>query len=233
MATITLSPPRQPHRFKLNPRRRRLIFGMTGMGKTYWARYLDRAWYRAGWQILIIDQDARYVDEERGEHYASKPEEATVASPWDITRTGKLHPTARVQIFHPEIPGWKDERFLMLMGEVFQRGNIVLHFDDMYGVVEGYHIPVILRKLWTSGRKLNIAIEALIQSARGFDKIIMRQSEDIDVFFMQDADEREYLAHALGHSKLREAAPKFAHWSYVQGEIDVALVGALPEHEVR
>lgn len=230
---IKLSTPRQPHRFKLNPRRRRLIFGMTGKGKTVWARYLDRAWFRGGWQILIIDQDEKYVDEEKGEHYATKPDETSVAAPWNITDTGKLHPRARVQIFHPAIPGWKDERFLALMEEVFRRGWIVLHLDDLYGVIEGYHIPVILRKLWTSGRKKNIAIQALIQSARGFDKIIIRQSEDIDVFFMQDRDEREYLAHSLGHSKLLEAAPEFCHWAYVQGEEVVRLVGALPKNEVR
>ena len=126
-----------------------------------------------------------------------------------------------------------DPRFIDLMSEVFDRGNIVLHIDDMYGVIEGYHIPTILRKLWTSGRKKNIAIQALIQSARGFDKIIMRQSEDIDVFYMQDADEREYLAHSLGHTDLAKAAPKFAHWSHTQGDLVVRLVGALPEYEVR
>lgn len=207
--------------------------GMTGKGKTVWARYLDRAWYKAGWQILITDQDEKYVDEEKGEHYAAKPEEATVASPWNITQSGRLHPTARVQLFSPEIPGWQDPRYLKLQEEVFERGNIVEHIDDMYGVVEGYHIPVILRKLWTSGRKKNIAIQALIQSARGFDKIIMRQSEDIDVFFMQDADEREYLAHVLGHSGLSKAAPEFMHWAYVQGQDTISLVGALPPHEVR
>lgn len=233
MAAVQLSPPRQPHNIKLNPKRRRLIFGMTGKGKTVWVRFLDRAWYRAGWQILVVDQDEKYVDEDKGEQYAKKPEEATVASPWDITKAGRLHPTARVQIFHPQIPGWRDPAFLKLMEEVFDRGNIVIHFDDLYGVIEGYHIPIILRKLWTSGRKKSIAIQALIQSVYGFDKIISRQSEDIDVFFLQDANEREELAKVLGHPELSKAAPEFAHWAYVQGQDTITLVGALPKHEVR
>lgn len=230
---VQLSPPRQPYNLKLDPERRRLIFGMTGKGKTYWARFLDRAWVRKGWQVLIIDQDQRYVNTKKGETYAEKPDKSLVNHPWDITKTGRLHPTAPVQIFHPEIPGWQDPKFLKLSEEVLERGNIVYHLDDMFGVVEGYHIPLVLRKLWTSGRKNNIPIQALIQSARGFDRIIIKQSEDIDIFFMQMASEREYLAKELGHSDLMKAAPEFAHWAYVQGQDTISLVGALPPHEVR
>lgn len=230
---LRLSPPVQQSKIRLNSRHRYFVVGKTNTGKTVFARYLDRAWVAARWPLVIIDQDQKFVDEEKGEHYAEKPEAATVEAPWNITSTGKLEPRAPVMIFHPDLPAWSDEKFLQLMQEVFERGFIVLHFDDLFGVADGQHTPLIIRKLWTSGRKKQIPIIALVQRPVDIAKVIMNQAENFFIFLMLDPDDRERMALFLGDPKVKHPPPLYSHWELLAGETEARLVGPLPRHEVR
>ncbi len=99
------TPPRQKQTYELKAGERSIIFGMTGSGKSHFAKFLDRAWFKQYdpreperfWPILIYDPDWGWF---RGTRftYAEQPELSTVESPWNITPAGKLHPTGFIPV---------------------------------------------------------------------------------------------------------------------------------------
>ena len=231
MPAVALSTPIQPARMPLKSDQRTFMVGMTGSGKSRMAMYLDRQWARAGWQVLIIDQDEAWEIE--GMSYAEKPEDASVEHPWDITQAGHLHPTARVQIFVPMLPAWQDERFLALMEECFRRGGLVLHFDELYGVVDNQHAPLIIRKLWTGGRKRHVVIMALTQRPVDIPKVIMNQAEVKMVFLLLDEDDRKRMAGMVGDPRIENTIlPDYWHWYWHKGMRQAEKRGPLPKREV-
>ena len=232
MATVALSTPIQPARMPLKPDERTFIVGMTGSGKSVMARYIDRLWARAGWQVLIIDQDDAWEIE--GMTHAEKPEDATVEHPWNITRSGRLHPTARVQIFIPLLPGWDDSKFLILMEECFNRGNIVLHFDELYGVIDNQHVPTVIRKLWSGGRKRHVVILALTQRPVDIPKVVVNQAEVKMMFLLLDPDDRDRMANIIGDPQVaREQLPRYWHWYWRVGMTKAEKRGPLPQRDVK
>lgn len=232
MATVTLSPPIQPASMPLKPDERTFILGMTGSGKSAMGYYIDRQWYRAGWLVLIIDQDEALLIE--GGSYAERPEDATVEHPWDITATGHLHPTARVQIFAPTLPGWDDGKFLALLQECYERGNMVIHFDEMFGVVDIHHLPLIISLLWARGRKRKIVLIALSQRPVDIPKIIKSQAEVKMVFLLIDPDDRESAAKMVGDPRIETTIlKKWWHWYWRVGMTQAQLRGPLPAREVK
>jgi hypothetical protein len=234
-----LSRPVRLQKLALKPDEVWAIAGKRGTGKSYFGRYLLRGWYGAGtperfWPILIIDQDQKWLKHARGKvGFAEKPELSTVEQPWNITATGRLEPRARVMIFEPEIPAWQDERFLVLMQEVFHYENIILYFDELFGVVENQHAPVIVRKLWTSGRKKNIAIIACFQRPVDIPKVVLNQADNFAVFHLADPADREKLAGIMGEPQVNREIDYYWHWEKLASERRARLVGPLPESEVR
>ncbi len=227
---VQLSTPIQPARMVLRPDERTYIAGMTGSGKSVMGRYLDRKWYQAAWTILIIDQDESWEIE--GMTYAARPEEATVEHPLNITESGHLDPIARVQIFVPLLPAWDDLKFITLMGEVWERGGLVLHFDEIFGVVDNAHIPLIIKKLWAGGRKRKIVIIALSQRPADIPKIITSQAEVKIVFLILDPDDRERLAKMVGDPRIEhEVLPDYWHWYWRKGMRQAEKRGPLPKRE--
>ena len=232
MATVALSTPIQPARMPLKPDERTFIVGMTGSGKSVMGRYIDRLWARAGWQVLIIDQDEAWEIE--GMTHAEKPEESSVEHPWNITQSGHLHPTARVQIFVPLLPAWLDEKFLKLMEECFNRGNIILHFDELYGVIDNQHVPVVIRKLWTGGRKRHVVILALTQRPVDIPKVVVNQAEVKMTFLLLDPDDRDRMASITGDPRIaRELLPRYWHWYWRVGMTSAEKRGPLPQRDVK
>lgn len=228
---VALSTPIQPARMPLKPDERTFIGGMTGSGKSRMAMYIDRKWYAAGWMILIVDQDEAWLQEEM--IYAEKPELATVEHPWDITATGHLHPTARVQIFVPLLPAWEDPKFLALMEECWNHKNMVIHFDELFGVVDNQHAPTIIKKLWAGGRKRHIVIIALSQRPVDIPKIISSQAEVKMCFLMLDPDDRERMAKIIGDPRIEtKILPDYWHWYWRKGMRQAELRGPLPKREV-
>lgn len=228
---VALSTPIQPAKMPLKPDERTFIVGMTGSGKSVMGRYIDRQWYRAGWTVLIVDQDEAWMIE--GMTYAEKPEDATIEHPWPITDAGRLHPTARVQIFVPLLPAWDDDKFLALMTECFNRGNLVIHFDELFGVVDNQHIPTIIKKLWAGGRKRHIVIIALSQRPTDIPRVIMNQAEVKMVFLLLDPDDRERMARMVGDPQIADVVlPKWWHWYWRVGMVHAEKRGPLPKREV-
>ncbi len=232
--------PRRRIELELIPGERWEFFGMTGFGKSQFAKYLDRAWFNAGakeayWPILIFDQDHGWF-KGTDYDYAKKPELATVEQPWDITKTGVLHETARVQIFHPAMPGWRDERFLSLCEQCLARGNMVLHFDELYGLVDANHIPQEVGKLWTSGRKFGITIHAISQRPADLPMVIITQSEHKIAFYIEGPADRARIAELFADKAVYEEIARLEKYWHLYKKTGVpgwVKVGPLPQSEVR
>lgn len=237
------SPPRRQQSYDLKAGERTVIFGMTGFGKSQFAKFLDRAWFKQYdpreperfWPILIYDPDEGWFKGTRFS-YAEKPELSTVESPWNITATGKLHPAARVQIFHPTLPGWQDHRFLRLEEETLERGSIVKHYDELYGLVDEHHIPVEVGKNWTSGRKFDITTHAISQQPAGLPMPIITQTEHKFSFFIEGKRHRQRVAELFADERVEEelmTLPKFWHLYKKVGVPGWVKVGPLPRSEIR
>lgn len=228
---VELSKPIIAAKMPLMPNERTFIGGMTGSGKSRMGMYIDGKWVSAGWTLLIIDQDESWIND--GMEYAEKPEDASVAHPFDITESGHLHPTAKVQIFVPLIPAWDDPRFIALMEEVWQRGTIILHFDELFGVVDSSHMPTIMKKLWAGGRKRHIVIIAISQRPVDIPKIITSQAEVKLCFLMLDPDDLERMAKMMFTPRIEvEILPDFWHWYWRKGMRQAEKRGPLPAREV-
>lgn len=237
------TPPRQRQNYDLKAGERSLITGMTGWGKSAFAKFLDRAWFKQWnpeeperfWPILIYDPDEGWFEGTRFT-YAERPELATVESPWNITGTARLHPTARVQIFHPTLPGWQDNRFLHLEEECLERGRLVKHYDELYGLVDEHHIPIEVGKGWTSGRKFEITTHAISQRPAGLPMPIITQSEHKFSFFLEGQRDRERVADIFADKQVEQvlaSLPKYWHIYKQVGVPGWVKVGPLPRSEIR
>jgi Helicase HerA, central domain len=165
----------------LKPGQHSFIVGKTGSGKSVLMRFLARKWVAAGWPVLIIDPKHGYVDEDKGQHFAESPQDATIDSPYKVTY---WHEGVAVQLYEPEPPALKDEALDELFFAVLKRGYVVVIIEDTYGMMSAQSAPAGYLALMANGRAKHVTVYTLSQRPMGVHDLTLSQSTHFLIFRM-------------------------------------------------
>lgn len=199
--------PRHSVNIQFNPSERWAVSGKTGEGKTVFERWWLQHWYSARWPIVIIDIKRKFA-----KRFAAKPEDATVFTPYCIDATADLVPGCKVMLYHPTLPGWKDERLNRLLLRILSLGNIVLAFDEVNGVANEHSAPMALSLIWTQGRESNIPCMACFQKPVRIPVDLIEQAEWFAVYRVNNPVYRKKLVEMTGFQELIERPAKYYYW---------------------
>lgn len=194
---------------KFNPRQRWSCCGKTGTGKTVWEKWWLAHWYAGGWPILVIDIKRKFAPLDE---LAREPELATLEHPYSIDGSAQLIPGCRVMVYHPSIPGWKDERLNNLLLQVLARGNMVVAFDEVNGVADESHQPLGMLLLLTQGRESDIPTLCCFQKPVRIPVDLLEQSEWWAVFRVNTPRYRDKLVEMTGFPELEYRPTEFHYW---------------------
>lgn len=219
--TPTATP--RPTQIRLEPDERWFYVGKTKSGKSHLARANLRVMAAAGWPIVIIEPDGLWMGKD-GRPERSGP--GTVDRPRLVT---KYNPKLAVQWYIPE-PGKADPGLLQICREVMKRGNCVIYFDELYGIVTANFAPDEFQILWTRGRKKNIAAWAAAQRPARIDERVMSQAENYAVFRMKTPDDRKKMAEYASSPQMRDIDLPLRYWWYYRDDMDRAqLMAPIPK----
>ena len=165
-------------------------------------------WYAAGWPIVIVDIKKKFNDPPK---YAEKPEESTLEAPY-LLQDGHLVAGARVSIYHPKVPGWKDPDLNRLLLEIMARGNTVLDMDELRGVANQNNWPLGYELILTQGRQSHIPTISGFQTPVRIPTDQLEQSEWWVIFRQNNPEYRQKLVDMTGFPELIERPEKYYYW---------------------
>lgn len=227
------SPPRSTQRVRLIPGERWFIAGKTGSGKSVYTRRILRAYSARGWPVLIVDPGRKWVETTGADAWAERPELSTIDKPYP-NRTGHFLEACPVQLYEPELPGWKDAVLEGIFAEVMARGNVVVACDDVWAIADSFHSLYSMRRIWTEGRKVKVTALAISQKMVGIPSWILDNSENVVVFRLTRPSDLALAAEVTGTAQVGEKPlPRYWHWFYNEREDYATLMAPIPNEEAR
>lgn len=212
-ASATASPPSAGPTIDLRPDERWFFVGKTGSGKTFLARRLLAAYAARGWPVVIVDPKGAWARE-----WARKGP-GTLDHPRLITTFDEHY---AVQCYQPRIPGYSDPDLLALFDAVFERQNIVLYVDELYGIVTPSQQPPQFMRVWAQGRSQNVAAWAASQRPARIPELVMSQAENWAVFRLTNPEDLDRVASYTGSPAIAATRLAGHSWWYWNERADNA-----------
>lgn len=157
--------------------------GMTGSGKTFFARYA-----LSGFQNVAIfdakgriewDKDLGYFKAETLQEITSSKNPRTIYAP----NIHELHSRDYVEAFFQ----W-----------CYERTNTFVYVDEVYGICEPAYIPFYYKGILTRGRERSIGVLSSTQRPMGVPSFIMSEAEHWYVFRLSMFGDREKVQKCVG-----------------------------------
>lgn len=179
-------------RLVIEPSERWIILGKTGSGKSEFAKYLLRI-VAQKMPVVIVDPKEFWLG--RNPKWAGRREMGTIDKPRLVST---FNPKLRVQCIQPDPDDPEDERLSRLCFDVLKRGNWFLYFDETEDIATAHSVPRHIRRIWKTGRALNVGAWVSTQAPSGIPRIFKSQAEKFVSLKVgdQDIDTVASLLHA-------------------------------------
>jgi len=195
--------------------------GKTGSGKSYLARYNLKKIAAKGWPIVIVDSPDHFWLKEKDTKDFARRGPGTIDIPY--LTDGRLL-DKQVQIYQPESPGYADDDLLSLLEHIYDKRNMLVYFDELYGIVDANHQPDIFLRLWAQGRKINVGAWCATQRPARIPEIVLSQAENMAIFRMTNINDRKRMAEYTSTPDIQRKALTQRYWYYWNQESDVATL---------
>lgn len=173
---------KQQHEINIKSNERIALVGMTGSGKTYFAR----AWLKNAPRLIVVDpKGTQYNHLWNTIPYSEKAIEELQR----IDDKGNYIGEARVRITAPISRKEWEYYFAVIYG----LRNVTVYVDELYGVTP----PVAgewLQALYTRGRELGIGVWAAMQRPVFVPKFVFSEAEWKIMFRLELDDDKEFMA---------------------------------------
>jgi len=170
---------------------------------------------RAGGRVVVIDgPDAGWCDKQ---HPPVKRGTGTILQPVLVNR---FDPGLRCQLFRPTVPGYADERLMRFLQEVFDEGNTLVIFDEIFGILDPNHQPPIIMQIWSQGRKHDIAAWSASQRPSRVPEIIMSQADNWAIFQLLNDKDKAKIADWTNSPIIEETRLPKRKWFFFNADLD-------------
>lgn len=204
---------RQP--IKLNSHDRWFFVGRTGSGKSFLIKYLAGIYVRAGGRVAIVDgPDHGWCDKQ---HPPATKGEGTVLCPRVVKR---FAPNLRVQMYQPSVPGYADEGLMRFVEDIFNEKNTLIIFDEIFGILDPNHQPVIITQVWTQGRKHNVPAWAASQRPSRVPEVIMSQADNWGIFQLLNEQDKKKIAEWTNSPEIVDTRLPRRAWFFFNADLD-------------
>lgn len=178
-------------------------------------KYLAGIYLRAGGRIVVIDgPDAGWCDKE---HPPVSKNEGSVLQPRLVQR---FDPNLRVQLFRPTVPGYADDKLMRFLQAVFDEGNTLVIFDEIFGILDPNHQPEIIMQIWSQGRKHDIAAWSASQRPARVPEIIMSQADNWAIFQLLNKADKQKIAEWTNSPEIVDTRLPKRVWFYFSADLD-------------
>lgn len=199
----------------IHPSERWIFLGKTGSGKTELVKYLLRQ-VSLKMPVVIIDPKEFWLGP--NPTWAAKKDLGSIDRPRLVDSfNSKWH----VQCLQPDPDDIEDNRLSRMCFDVLKRGNILLYFDETEDVATAHQVPRHIRRIWKTGRALNVGAWVSTQAPAGIPKIFKSQAEHFITLKVgqEDIDHVAALVHAAP-DQVRGLKPY--EWLYYNTKLDQA-----------
>lgn len=193
LATANNTPP-----IEIGADERIAIIGATGSGKTVLARYLLSFTLRA---IVVDPKHSFELEGFKG-----------------LRRRPFLSPAKEFHyLYRPRMA--EDKKLAEFLAYFWDTGDTIIYIDELSTLAEGYKMSIdVLSEIARTGRERNVGLWVTMQRPRFVPKLFLTESEQLFIFALRNAEDRQYVAGYAGE-EVREPIDKFNFW-YVSAHED-------------
>ena len=192
-------------KFVIDPSERICILGKTGSGKTEWAKYHLRI-VSEFMPVVIVDPKEFWL----GRHPVWETERKKLGAVDKPHLVNGFNPKFRVQCLQPD-EDEHDPKLARMCYDVLKRAKdgdyhqgIMLYFDETEGIATAHYVPPHIRRVWKTGRALDVGAWVSTQAPTGMPRIFKSQAEKFIAF--QVGDEDVDLVASIVHATKEEVA---------------------------
>lgn len=204
-----------PNKISIRNNERAFITGITGSGKTVFAKHLLRNITR----LIVIDTKGE-LDDWNTEDFDAFTEHAI-----------KFGDKVRVRVV-PPLRADSEDFFDHIFFLAYEAGNIIVYIDEAYGVVQPGSKPMYgLTAIYTRGRSRDVGVIAASQRPAWTPLFMMSEAQHIVVFRLNMAEDRDRIAGIAGQPQI--ATPirdQHGFYHYKSGEDAPTYVRRLELH---
>lgn len=196
----------------IRPSERVLILGKTGSGKTVFAKHMLSK-IEGRMRIVIVDPKEDWLLD--ASKWAKGRNKGSILAPRLVR---KFNPGYLVQCIQPD--EHEDIHFAAFCMSALKMRNTFFYFDETEGIATANFVPFHIRRIWKTGRSLNIGAWVSSQVPSGIPRLFKSQAEKFFVFKVgeEDIDLAAKLAH-VSQAEI-QALANYEYFYYDSGTMD-------------
>jgi energy-coupling factor transporter ATP-binding protein EcfA2 len=200
---------------QLKASERWLFVGRTGSGKSTLAKDFLKILAAKNWQIAIIDSVGHdYTLNRKKKHYYNRFKRNQIGTIDDPIIVRQYQKNMKIQLFQPSMPGYDDDELIEYLWACYKQQNMIIYFDEVYGIATQNRYPDVLTVLWTQGRKRNVGAWCSTQRPERIPEFMIGQATNMAIFAMNSQDDRVALYRRVGDERIKEEIPPLYHFFY-------------------
>lgn len=179
----------------IDPSERYLFVGKTGSGKTELAKYMLRI-VAQSMPVVIVDPKEFWLGAKP--KWAARKEPGTIDKPHLVS---KFNPRFWVQCLQVD-EDKEDKRLEAMCYAILKKKNWFIYLDETEDIATAHSVPRYIRRIWKTGRALNVGAWVSTQAPTGIPKMFKSQAEKF--FAMRVGDEDVDTVASIVHAAKEE-----------------------------